>query len=79
MPAPILKKFILKNQIGMQVELCEFGARILSIKVPDKNGKLIETTLNHTSDDAIYSDDAYMGATVGRVSNRISGSKFVLD
>jgi aldose 1-epimerase len=79
MPAPILNKFMLKNQNGMQVELCDFGARVLSIKVPDKTGKLIETTLNHKTDDSIYHDNAYMGATVGRTSNRISGSQFVLD
>jgi aldose 1-epimerase len=63
----------------MQVELCDFGARILSIKVPDRSGKLIETTLNHSSDKAIIDDESYMGASVGRTSNRISKSRFSLD
>jgi aldose 1-epimerase len=63
----------------MTVELCDFGARILSIKVPNKSGELVETTLNHESDDAILTDDAYMGASVGRVCNRISKAAFTLD
>ncbi|MFT6329112.1 MAG: aldose 1-epimerase [Bermanella sp.] len=63
----------------MQVELCDFGARILSIKVPDKDGKLLETTLNHSNDEDIISDEFYMGASVGRTCNRISNSQFCLD
>jgi len=74
-----LKKFTLTNKNGMQVELCDFGARILSIKVPDHSGKLIETTLNHASDKSIINDESYMGASVGRTSNRISKSQFSLD
>jgi aldose 1-epimerase len=69
-----LKKFTLQNSKGMQVELCNFGARILSIRVPNDLGKLIETTLNHATDEAIVNDGFYMGATVGRTSNRISNS-----
>jgi len=74
-----LKRFTLQNQNGMQVVLCDFGARILSIKVPKHDGTLIETTLNHSSDKAIVEDESYMGATVGRTSNRISKSQFSLN
>lgn len=76
---PILNRFTLQNKNGMQVELCDFGARILSIKVPDIDGTLIETTLNHANDADILSDNSYMGATVGRASNRISNARFMLD
>lgn len=76
---PRLKKFTLTNHKGMQVELCDFGARILSIKVPDKDGKLLETTLNHGNDEDIINDEFYMGASVGRTCNRISNSQFCLD
>jgi aldose 1-epimerase len=63
----------------MHVELCNFGARILSIKVPDKDGKLLETTLNQANDEDIISDKFYMGASIGRTCNRISNSQFSLD
>jgi aldose 1-epimerase len=76
---PRLKRFTLINHKGMQVELCDFGARILSIKVPGKDGKLLETTLNHSNDEDIISDEFYMGASVGRTCNRISNSQFCLD
>ena len=74
-----INRYTLRNDNGMTVELCDFGARILSIKVPNKSGELVETTLNHQSDDAILQDDAYMGASVGRVCNRISKAAFILD
>jgi len=74
-----LKRFMLQNSNAMQVELCNFGARILSIRVPNDLGELIETTLNHATDEAIVNDGFYMGATVGRTSNRISNSRFSLD
>lgn len=76
---PTLTRFVLRNKNGMQVELCDFGARIMSIKVPSRHGSVIETTLNHETDDAIIADDSYMGATVGRTSNRIANSQFTLD
>jgi aldose 1-epimerase len=74
-----LQHISLTNTNNMQVTLCNYGARVLSIKVPNKNGKLVETTLNHTNDEDIVSDQAYMGATCGRVANRISGAKFMCD
>ena len=71
-----IKRITLTNDNLMQVTLCNFGARILSIKVPNKANRLFETTLNHTTDEDIKSDTAYMGATCGRVSNRIAGAKY---
>lgn len=74
-----ITRYKLINKHNMHVELCDFGARILSIKFPDITGKLVETTLNHSSDEDIFNDDSYMGTTVGRVCNRISNAKFSLD
>jgi aldose 1-epimerase len=74
-----VKRFTLQNKNGMQVELCDLGARILSIKVPDLHGGLVETTLNHSNNNAIIDDQSYMGASIGRTSNRISKSRFSLD
>ncbi|MBF7071913.1 galactose mutarotase [Glaciecola sp. MH2013] len=79
MTSSSLKRYTLQNQNGMEVELCDLGARILSIKVPNREGKLVETTQNHDSDEAIINDDSYMGATCGRTANRISGAQFTLD
>jgi len=75
----INKSFRLINQHNMQVEVCNYGARILSIKVANNQGELIETTQNHYNIAHILNDDAFMGATVGRVCNRISGAQFAID
>jgi aldose 1-epimerase len=73
---PALKRITLTNANLMQVTLCDFGARILSIKVPNKSKELVETTLNYYTDKEILNDESYMGATCGRVSNRIAGAKY---
>ena len=69
----------LTNTAGMQVAICNYGARILSIKVPNKEGVLTETVLNHKEEGLLLKDDAYLGATCGRVANRISGASFILN
>lgn len=75
-PPKQLQRITLTNDNLMQVTLCNFGARILSIKVPNKANRLIETTLNYDTDNDIQNDQCYMGATCGRVSNRIKDAKF---
>ncbi|MGB3727219.1 MAG: aldose epimerase family protein [Glaciecola sp.] len=71
-----IQRVTLVNQHNMQVQVCDYGARILSIKVPNACGELIETTQNYAQDTDILADTAYMGATCGRIANRVSGAKF---
>ncbi len=69
----------LENQNGMQVWVTDFGATLVSILVPDRNGDLVDVTCGYT-DAAAYEDgDMAFGATVGRVSNRIKGASFTLN
>ncbi len=68
----------LTNDFGMSVEIINFGARIKSIKFP-VNGKATEMTVGYASADDYLKDDFYLGATCGRVCNRIAGGKFELD
>lgn len=73
---PTIERVTLTNE-NMRVSIANYGARILSIKYKNSAGMWIETTLNYTLDHDILSDNCYMGATCGRVSNRISGAKYV--
>jgi len=73
------KRFHLSNAHNMQVTLSNFGARVLSIKVPSKSGNLVEVTQNYENNKDIINDSAYMGAICGRVANRISDAKFKLE
>ena len=71
--------YVLKNG-KMQVNITNYGARIVSIMIPDKNGKLTDVAIGY---DAVkpYADggDTYFGAIVGRYGNRIAKGKFTLD
>jgi aldose 1-epimerase len=72
--------YILKNKNNCQAAITNYGARIVSLLVPDKNGILIDVVLGFDSI-ANYklSTEPYFGATIGRYSNRIGNGKFKLD
>jgi aldose 1-epimerase len=72
--------FILKNETGMQIALTDYGARLVSALVPDKQGDLIDVVLGFASLKAYLSaNEQYHGATIGRYANRIAGGKFSIN
>jgi aldose 1-epimerase len=73
-----LETVVLTNDYGMSVEILNFGARIKSIKFP-VNAKPMEMILGYASAQDYLTDEFYLGATCGRVCNRIAGGKFELD
>lgn len=71
--------FILKNTQGMEVAITNYGCAILSIMVPDKNGKYANVLLGHDSiDHVINSPEPFLSTTIGRYGNRIAKGKFTL-
>lgn len=63
----------------MQVALTDYGARIVSILVPDKFGELRDVVLGFDSIQGyLQADEKYHGASIGRYGNRIANGKFVL-
>lgn len=73
-----LNLFTLRNAQGMQVTLCDFGASIWSIKVPDREGHIDDVVLNYGDKTTWLSNPYYFGATIGRCANRIDNGKFSL-
>jgi aldose 1-epimerase len=72
--------YILKNTAGMTAAITNYGGRLVSLLVPDKNGKLTDVVVGFSSvQDYINSTEPYFGATIGRVGNRIAKGKFSLD
>ena len=69
----------LENEHGAYVELTDFGARIVSIVVPDKYGKLENIVLGFSELEAYIEDNCYIGSTIGPFANRISNSAFYLE
>jgi aldose 1-epimerase len=74
--------YTLTNENGMEVCFTNFGGRIVSIMVPDKDGKMIDVCLGHDSI-ADYIRYGYQGcnfgALIGRYGNRIKDGRFILD
>jgi aldose 1-epimerase len=56
-----------------------YGARIVRIEVPDKNGNKDNITIGSDKLDMILRGDAFGGASIGRFANRIANGKFTLD
>jgi aldose 1-epimerase len=73
-----IKSYQLKNKQGMQVTLLDLGARVSSIKLPIDD-VLTELTLGYEKIEDYHRDQFYMGATVGRVCNRIAKGQFVIN
>lgn len=71
--------FTLKNDSGMTVTITDFGATIVSIMVPDRNGAFADITLGYDDLQGYVSDTAYLGCVVGRYANRIAGGRFTID
>ena len=71
--------FTLKNDKGMVVTLTNYGAKIVSIYVPGKDGKFEDVVMGFKSIDEYVNGDAGQGAVVGPYANRIAGASFEID
>lgn len=69
----------LSNAHGMEVRVMTYGAIIVSLKVPDRNGVPGDVVLGYDSLAGYLKDSPYFGAVVGRYGNRIARGRFRLD
>ena len=74
-----VKLYTLKNATGMEVCITNFGGRLVSIMVPDKNGNMTDVILgfDNVSDYQNIAND--FGASIGRYANRINQGKITVD
>ena len=77
-----VKLYTLKNANGMEVCITNYGGRVVSLVVPDKDGKPTDVVLGFDNiaqyADTLNSPTDY-GSSVGRYANRIQNGKFTLD
>lgn len=71
--------YVLENPSGMEVCATNYGGRIVSIMVPDRNGNFQDVVLGHDSIADYINIDGNFGALIGRYGNRIAQGKFTLD
>lgn len=74
-----VKIFTLTNKDGMVAKVTEYGAILVSLEVPDKDGTVSDVTHGYDTLDGWLTNTSYFGATVGRYGNRIANGKFSLD
>jgi aldose 1-epimerase len=75
-----VKLHTLINQQGMRVDITNYGGRIVTIFVPDKDGNFDDVTAGYlTIDGYLQSNEIYFGAIIGRYGNRIANGQFTID
>lgn len=73
--------YTLKNKNGVEITVTNFGARVVEIWAPDRNGNFEDIVLGHDHVDKYmhFKGERFLGATIGRYGNRIDKGQFTLD
>ncbi|MCA9262479.1 MAG: galactose mutarotase [Planctomycetales bacterium] len=71
--------FTCKNANGLEMKMIDYGAIVVSLTTPDRDGKLANVNMGFGSLDGYLGSHPYFGSTVGRFCNRIAKGKFTLD
>ena len=71
--------YILTNKNGVEAAITNYGGTVVTLKVPDRQGKIEDVVLGYDKLNDYEAGKAYFGAIVGRYANRIAHAKFTLD
>jgi aldose 1-epimerase len=71
--------YTLANTNGLKATITNYGAILVSLEVPDRDGKLADITLGFDTLEGYIPRHPYFGVTVGRYANRIGAAKFKLN
>lgn len=71
--------YTLENQNGVKAEVTDYGAVLVNLIVPDKNGVLEDVTLGYDNLEAYYTNGSFFGATIAPNANRIANASFTID
>lgn len=71
--------YVLKNNKGMCVEISNFGATIVGLYVPSKEGKIEDVVMGYDKLSDYYKNWHSIGCCVGPNANRIENARFTLD
>jgi len=71
--------YTISNDKGMEAQITNYGAIVVSLTVPDKNGKLDDVVLGYDNISGYFDNAPYFGAIIGRHANRIEGASFELN
>lgn len=71
--------YTLRNPNGMSAQITNYGAKIVSLYAPDKNGNLADVVLGFSTLEEWKTKETYFNAVIGRYANRIKDGRFVFD
>lgn len=71
--------YTLRNANGVEAKITNYGGIVVSLKVPDRTGKLDDVVLGYDNLAGYIKETPYFGCLVGRYGNRIAKGKFTLD
>lgn len=72
--------YILKNKNGCEIAATNFAGALLSIMMPDRDGKMASVVMGHDSlENVMNSKEEFLSTLIGRYGNRIAAGKFTLD
>lgn len=75
----VVSLYTLSNKNGMSVDITNYGAKIIRLMAPDKNGIFEDMVLSFDTLEEIIEKEIYFGAVCGRFANRIKDGKFTID
>jgi aldose 1-epimerase len=75
----VVEVFTMRAPDGAEVRVTPYGGTILSLRVPDRQGRLADVVLGFDTLAEYVADGSYFGALIGRHGNRIRGGRFSLD
>ena len=71
--------YTISNSKGMSAKIINFGANLVNLLVPDKDGNLEDVVLGFDTLEGYYGNDSFFGATIGPSANRIAGASVEID
>lgn len=74
-----VSKYTIENTKGMQAVITDFGATVIDLLVPDREGNPVDVSLGYDEVSSYDKETTYFGAIVGPYANRIANAEFELD
>ncbi len=71
--------YTLRNEKGVETKISNYGGRIVTLKVPDRAGKLDDVVLGYDTLEPYTKPNPFFGTLVGRYANRIANGEFTLN
>lgn len=74
-----VRVFTLTNRHGLRAKVCDYGALLVGMEVPDRGGRLADIAHGFDTLEGWLVNGPYFGATIGRFGNRIQSGRFTLE